>query len=174
VLCAHIDSKVTTPGAIDNAGGVATLLAIAESRRLDDRSIEFVAFNGEDHYAAPGELAWLASTDLGLIRDVVNLDGIGARDRQTAVSGLALAAGHEQRLHALVADHRSVTMGPPWFESDHAVFASRGIPSLALTSANAHELASVLHGPEDTVERLDVDTLAAAAEFVIDWLLAAT
>ena len=34
---------MTTPGAIDNAGGVATLLAIAESRQLDDRSIEFVA-----------------------------------------------------------------------------------------------------------------------------------
>jgi aminopeptidase YwaD len=174
VLCAHIDSKVTTPGAIDNAGGVATLLAIAETRRLDDRSVEFVAFNGEDHYAAPGEQAWLASTDLDSIRDVVNLDGIGARDRQTVVSGLALPASQEQRLHALVADHRSVTIGPPWFESDHAIFASRGIPSLALTSADAHELASVLHGPEDTLERLDVDALAATAEFVIDWLRSAT
>jgi aminopeptidase YwaD len=174
VLCAHIDSKVTTPGAIDNAGGVATLLAIAESRQLDDRSIEFVAFNGEDHYAAPGEQAWLASTDLDSISDVVNLDGIGACDRQTAVSGLALPASQEQRLHALVADHRSVTMGPAWFESDHAIFASRGIPSLALTSADAHELASLLHGPDDTIERLDVDTLAATAEFVIDWLRAAT
>jgi aminopeptidase YwaD len=174
VLCAHIDSKVTTPGAIDNAGGVATLLAIAESRQLDDRSIEFVAFNGEDHYAAPGEQAWLASTDLDSISDVVNLDGIGACDRQTAVSGLALPASQEQRLHALVADHRSVTMGPAWFESDHAIFASRGIPSLALTSADAHELASLLHSPEDTAERLDVDTLAATAEFVIDWLRAAT
>ena len=174
VLCAHIDSKVTTPGAIDNAGGVATLLAVAESHRLDDRSIEFVAFNGEDHYAAPGEQAWLASTDLGLISDVVNLDGIGACDRATAVSGLALADSQEQRLHALVAEHRSLAIGPPWFESDHAIFASRGIPSLALTSADAHELASLLHGPGDTLERLDVDTLAATAEFVIDWLRSAT
>ena len=172
-LCAHIDSKVTTPGAIDNAGGVATLLAIAESHRLDDRSVEFVAFNGEDHYAAPGEQAWLASADLGSISDVINLDGIGACDRQTAVSGLALTASQEQRLHALVADHRCLTIGPPWFESDHAVFASRGIPSLALTSADANELASLLHGPEDTIDRLDLDTLAATAEFVIDWLRAA-
>jgi len=174
VLCAHIDSKVTTPGAIDNAGGVATLLAIAQSHRLDDRAIEFVAFNGEDHYAAPGEQAWLASTDLGSISDVVNLDGIGACDRQTAVSGLALAAGQQQRLRALVAEHQALTNGPPWFESDHAIFASRGIPSLALTSADAHELAALLHGPEDTIERLDVDALAATAEFVIDWLQSAT
>ena len=67
-----------------------------------------------------------------------------------------------------------MTIGPPWFESDHAIFASRGIPSLALTSADAHELASLLHGPKDTAERLDVDTLAATAEFVIDWLRSAT
>jgi hypothetical protein len=32
----------------------------------------------------------------------------------------------------------------------------------------------LLHSPEDTAERLDVDTLAATAAFVIDWLRAAT
>ena len=30
VLCAHIDSKLNTPGALDNAAGVVTLLLLAE------------------------------------------------------------------------------------------------------------------------------------------------
>jgi hypothetical protein len=54
VVSAHVDSKVTTNGALDNGGGVAVLLGLAE-RGLDRfRAVELVFFNGEDHYAAPG------------------------------------------------------------------------------------------------------------------------
>ena len=63
VVSAHVDSTPDTPGAIDDAAGVAVLLAVADL--LCDRGVaptlEFVPFNGEDHTLAPGELAYLAA-----------------------------------------------------------------------------------------------------------------
>ena len=61
VFCAHIDAKKDTPGALDNATGIATLLAL--SKLLTEYSgslcIEIVAFNGEDYYAASGQMQYL-------------------------------------------------------------------------------------------------------------------
>ena len=54
IVCAHIDTKPDTPGALDNATGVATLLAAAELLAEDPPpglALEFVPFNGEDHFA---------------------------------------------------------------------------------------------------------------------------
>jgi hypothetical protein len=65
-VIAHIDTKPGTPGAVDNATGVVVQLLLAElldpARHPDlPIGVELLAVNGEDHYAAPGELAWLAS-----------------------------------------------------------------------------------------------------------------
>lgn len=50
VICAHFDTKINTPGASDNAAGVAVLLALAKrfSQRETRFGLEFVAFNGEE------------------------------------------------------------------------------------------------------------------------------
>jgi len=62
---AHVDSKAGTPGALDNASGVAVMLAAASLLREADLAmgVEFVPFNGEDHVLAPGEMAYLAAAD---------------------------------------------------------------------------------------------------------------
>lgn len=51
VLCAHFDTKINTPGASDNGGGVAVLLELAErlSKLESDIGLEMVAFNGEEY-----------------------------------------------------------------------------------------------------------------------------
>ena len=61
VLCAHIDTKKNTPGALDNATGVAVLMALAEQLRnyKGPNDIEIVAFNGEDYYSVPGQMLYL-------------------------------------------------------------------------------------------------------------------
>ena len=60
MLSAHLDAKATTPGAFDDAASVATILALAETELPAVGSLEFVMFNGEDHFDACGEVAWLA------------------------------------------------------------------------------------------------------------------
>lgn len=171
VVSAHLDTKVTTPGALDDAGGVATLLALAETG-LPDRPLELVWFDGEDHYAAPGEQAWLAATqDWDGIGQMLNLDGVGARGRGTTVAPLACPDHVVTRLHGMLAERRGWRVGEPWYESDHAVFAMRGVPSLALTSDDADTLsARILHTSADTLARVDPATLVDVASFVRAWL----
>ena len=61
VLTAHIDAKRGTPGALDNASGVAVLLAIGEKLRActGPRTIELAFLNGEDYYSVPGQMLYL-------------------------------------------------------------------------------------------------------------------
>lgn len=72
VFCAHIDAKKGTPGALDNAAGVAVLLALAETLRdySGRLGLEIVALNGEDYYAAPGQLQY-ASSNAGKLGEVL-------------------------------------------------------------------------------------------------------
>ena len=163
-VSAHIDSKVTTPGAIDNAASVATLLVLAETASSDLGPVEFVFFNGEDHFDACGQMAWLANTDLSEIVGAVNLDGAGVVGRRTGVTCLACPKPVED-LIARAGEEADWTSMPAWYESDHAIFAMRGIPAVAVTSENVHELlASVAHTPADTLDLVDVDTLAGIVD----------
>ena len=171
VLAAHVDSKATTPGAFDNAAGVATLLALAEMGLPPELPVELVFFNGEDHYQAPGEVAWLRTADLETVRHVVNLDGIGVMGRGPSVAMLACPPAFEARVRALVDAHPGWTIAEPWYESDHAMFAMRGIPSLAMTSAEVHELlADVIHTERDTARTVDPLVLTRVAVFLHEWL----
>ncbi|MDZ4121379.1 MAG: M28 family peptidase, partial [Candidatus Cloacimonadaceae bacterium] len=65
ILCAHLDTKIGTPGAIDNATGTAILIALMELLQdyQSDFLIEIVPFNGEDYYAASAEMLYLREKD---------------------------------------------------------------------------------------------------------------
>jgi aminopeptidase YwaD len=80
VLCAHFDTMINTPGASDNAAGVAVLLALAETLRAEELpyTLEFVAFNGEE-YLPIGDDEYLrrSGDTLDDILFALNIDGIG-------------------------------------------------------------------------------------------------
>lgn len=160
VLSAHLDSKATTPGAFDNAAGVATLLAVAATAGDDIGPCEVVLFNGEDHFDACGEVAWLGGSDLGGVTANVNVDGIGLAGQGTSLTALACPADIEDRLSAWVDRRAGWSWTDPWFESDHAIFAMRDIPAVAVTSQDVHQLLGGLaHTPADTLDVLDLDVL---------------
>jgi aminopeptidase YwaD len=170
VVAAHIDTKPDTPGALDNAAGVAVLLAAAEllaDRRLR-HTVEFVPFNGEDHVLSPGEIAYLsAHPDLSDVALMVNIDGAGLAGSAVACSSYGLGAD----LAATLADRLSVAGsavvdGPQWPASDHMIFAMRGVPAVALTSLDADTATDISHTPADTPAVVDSDALAEAADFV--------
>jgi aminopeptidase YwaD len=160
LVSAHIDSKVTTPGAFDNAGGVAVLLALATGPRPPGLPIEFVAFNGEDHADACGEVAWLANNDLDEIALAVNIDGVGLAGRGTSLAALACPERLERRIARFVAQRPGWVAAEPWYESDHAIFAMQDIPALAITTEDVHALlGAIAHGPRDTLDVVDLDVL---------------
>jgi aminopeptidase YwaD len=162
VLVAHIDSKPGTPGAIDNATGVVVLARVAELLvgASDDLGVELLIVNGEDHYSAPGEMAYLGTTDLSQVRLAINVDGAGYRGGPTAVS----TYGSADRLDLTPLLAHGVVPGPSWPQSDHMVFAMAGCPAIALTSADfATVMEQVAHSPTDTPDLADLDVLESAA-----------
>jgi hypothetical protein len=89
----------------------------------------------------------------------VNLDGAGVRGRRTGVTCLACPPAIRDRIGRL-GDEDGWTLMPPWLESDHAIFAMRNIPAVAITSEHGHDLlTSVAHTPADTLDLVDVDIL---------------
>jgi aminopeptidase YwaD len=167
VVSAHIDTKVTTRGALDNGGSVAALLALAELGLPGDEALELVFFNGEDHYAAPGEQAWLGARNLHAIGLAVNVDGAGLAGHGTSVTTLAAPPRLDEAVAAAVTRHVGCQIGAPWYESDHAIFALRGVPAVAMTTDAPPELAKRLaHAPGDTVDSVDPDVLAGVTTFL--------
>ena len=90
MIRAHIDAKEDTPGALDNAAGVIVLLLLAELLKDYDGElgIELVPFNGEDHYSAAGEIAYLKANE-GKLNEIllnINIDAAGYRQKKNAYS----------------------------------------------------------------------------------------
>ena len=180
-VIAHVDTKPGTPGAVDNAAGVVVLLLLAEL--LDAArhpnlpiGVELLAVNGEDHYAAPGELAWLEVNGEALdeILLVVNIDGAGYVRGKSAFSTYNVegdVAGHVDRVFGARDDF---LRGPEWFQSDHAIFAMRGRPAVAITTEYVQEmLATLFHSADDTPDQVDVDLVVGIAraieELIATW-----
>jgi aminopeptidase YwaD len=181
VVLAHIDSKPTTPGALDNASGVVTLLLLADLLRDAPAAVavELVALNGEDHYSAAGEMAFLRSTGdhLGALTLGINIDGVGSHLGATAYSlynmdaeGPHAALG--ARVRTLFAAHAGLVEGQAWMQSDHALFAMAGVPALAFTSQPLETLFTTLwHTADDTVEQVEPAHLAGLALALRDLLV---
>jgi Zn-dependent M28 family amino/carboxypeptidase len=123
-----------------------------------------VLFNGEDHVDSCGEMAWLAATDLDELLGVVNVDGVGLAGQGISLAALACTSALEAELSTWVRQHPGWVPAEPWIESDHAIFAMRGIPAVAITSEDVHALlGGIAHTPADTLEVLDLAVLEQLA-----------
>ena len=169
VVCAHIDTKPGTPGAVDNAAGVVALVELAERLGQHDSlpiGIELLAVNGEDHYAAPGELAWLGDNEgrLDEVELFVNIDGAGYRRGRTAFSFYNVDAQRAEQARRVFAGSDDMVEGPPWYQSDHAIFAMQGRPALAMTTEFVDEmLAELFHAATDTPDQVSPARIAGVA-----------
>ncbi|CAG0927131.1 hypothetical protein TFLX_00373 [Thermoflexales bacterium] len=168
VLFAHIDAKQGTPGALDNAVGITTLLLLAELLSDYDRDlgVEIVALNGEDYYAAPGEMQYL-QLNAGRFDNIVlgiNLDGLGYRAGRTAYSLYDCPPDLTDAIQGVFATRSEFVAGEPWVQGDHGLFLMNQRPALALTSERVYELLlNIVHTAHDQPEILDVNKLVETA-----------
>jgi aminopeptidase YwaD len=166
VLCAHFDSKINTPGASDNAAGVAVLLELAErlSKRESRFGLEFIAFNGEEYLPiGDDEYVRHAESYFPDIRCAIDLDGIGPILAATSLTALSMPEVIEVNMRQMLADFPGVVWVEPWYESNHSTFAMRGIPALALSAVGARNLA---HQPYDDAEGINPAKLEEVAQLV--------
>ncbi len=169
VVFAHIDSRIGTPGANDNASGVTALLLLAQL--LEDyrgsMRVELVAMNGEDYYSNPGELQYLAA-NAGRFQEIelgINLDDVGYLHGGVAYSLYGVDAQVSTRVRSLFSRHSGIAEGPEWYQGDHGLFLMNQRPALALTTDRLEEvMAEITHSPKDTIEMVDPAKPALVAE----------
>jgi aminopeptidase YwaD len=172
VLMAHFDTRINTPGALDNAGGVAALLALAEtlSGASLPADLEFVAFDGEE-YLPIGDDEYVRRAGEESFADIalaINMDGIGYVGGANTIAQFNLTPQQVNRVEAVVHRYPAVQWVEPWPQSNHSTFAFRGAPALACSSKGAFALA---HFPHDTVEQVSSEKLAEVVELVREIVL---
>jgi aminopeptidase YwaD len=170
VVCAHYDSRPSTPGANDNAAGVACVLAVVEKFIANKMPtpVRFVFFDGEElgligskTYASSG---WSNGCD-----KVINVDAVGGgrlavltRDRDNPLDSSlvesALQVAHKLQIRLKTAESRTGT-------SDHAPLMARGVRAVWLSDhPNIGRETDI-----DVVESIDLSELPATTELV--WAL---
>jgi Zn-dependent M28 family amino/carboxypeptidase len=170
VVGAHHDHVGTRagavyPGADDNASGVAALLLTAQAlaaREPLPRSVLFVTFSGEET-GFRGSRAFLGSPPVPLddMVAMVNLDMVG----RLRSSGLILEGwehfpwGFRRALRRV----RVQPEGTPVADSDGALFAAAGVPTVAFFTGYHADY----HRPTDTLDRLDLRGIETIAELVV-------
>jgi aminopeptidase YwaD len=177
VFFAHVDSRIGSPGAGDNASGVVTLLLLSEllADHASDLGVELVAMNGEDYYANPGERQWLAA-NAGRFDEInlgVNLDDVGYRRGRIAYSLYNLPAEMERVVQRTLSTAEELIEGPPWYQGDHSLLLMNGVSAMAFTSELLDELMrEITHTPKDRPETVDPGKLVQLAHRLRELLVA--
>lgn len=171
VLTAHIDAKLGTPGAIDNATGVAVLLLLAE--RLQDYpgpyALEIAAFNGEDYYAVPGQMDYIRQNQdrFPTIALNINIDGAGYKEGPSSFSFFDLPEPILAAAQRMLASFDDIAEGIPWPQGDHSIFLQQGCPAIAVSSKwliDHMDTQDITHTPKDNLDIVDPRKVARAAE----------
>lgn len=179
-LAAHFDSisqdkegKILpqAPGADDNASGVAVLLEVAHAlHKLDlPQSLGFVFFNVEEIGQFGSKQFAKEWKEQGKRLDgLINIDTIGTWPVSLKQGGKVNTVTNEasRPLLDLVERHSGLPMKPagtPW-EDDHASFWAEGFQAIELTEEGC---TPAMHSPQDTSEKLDLESIAATTEALI-------
>ena len=163
-----MDAKDDTPGALDNAAGVIVLLLLAELLKDYDgeMGIELVPFNGEDHYSAAGEIAYLKANE-GRLNEIllnINIDAAGYHGKKNVYSLYESSEELASLIRDTFAANKTLAKGEPWYQGDHMVFAMQGVPALAITSEGFMEIETKFaHTPADRPELVDCAQLVEVA-----------
>lgn len=171
IIAAHMDSKYNTPGALDNAAGVAVLLQTAQSLHSPVYDIDIVPFNSEEFYGANGELEYLKLLDLedSEIALMINIDSPCHKGSETAISFHNLSNPIAGLTDALVANSPRIIRGKEWYAGDHAPFVFGGFPCLVVTSSDFFDGAlKHTHTPRDTVDTVDFELVKPTAQYLAD------
>jgi aminopeptidase YwaD len=167
VLLAHLDTMHNTPGAIDNAAGVAVLLALAEGIATCDLSLglEWIVVNGEEN-GGLGDAEYLRRRrdSLAQVLAVINVDGVGGVLGVNSLTVMEASQALREQIAQVHQRYPGVVWVDPWYESDHSAFLSRGVPCIPLSSVGVANN----HLPSDTVEWISQAKLGEVVALITD------
>jgi hypothetical protein len=170
VLLLLFRSDNASPGALDNASGLAALLAIARAERGRD-DVAFLITDGEELGLAGAEAA---APHVPPVEAIINIDGLDDEGpfRIAESYGLRRTKRVAPRLAAALLDAAGelgvpVTRGavPPGLLVDHIPFARVGQPAVTLMRGTFRSLLRI-HRPSDSVARLSGEGVVLGARLV--------
>lgn len=168
LFLAHLDTQADSPGACDNASGVAVLLALAERLAPKDLAIglEWLVVNGEE-VGGVGDAVYLGQRGetLGEVLAAINIDGVGQYLGPTSITVMGGSLSFQEHVFALKESYPGVVRVGPWYESDHTAFLFRGVPCIPIGSTGA---VSNHHLPSDTSEWISPGRLEEVVSLVAE------
>lgn len=173
LICAHLDTKMNTPGASDNAGGTAVCLALLHL--LQDYQgpfrVQILPFNGEDYYAVPGEMLYLRDFEPARMELCVNMDSVGVKDSGTGYCHFNMEGAALEMFMARFGSRDAYAEIEQWYQGDHAIFAMQGVPTVAFSTQDLMSFfTQYAHTERDTVDKMDsgklLDLAIGIAEFI--------
>lgn len=171
VLCAHMDSKYGTRGALDNAAGVAVLLETAKRLTTEDCNIEIVPFNSEEYYGASGELCYLKRLEQRKETPalLINFDSPCYAGSKNAVSFYNFSDKDKEAAEHLLESYPDIVAGTEWYAGDHCAFVSGGTRCIAITASDLFGgAAKYTHTAKDTLDIVDCKLIKPTAQYVSD------
>lgn len=171
IIGAHMDSKYNTPGALDNATGVAVLMQIASMLNSSIYDIDLVPFNSEEYYGANGELEYLGllENDPNKVLLMINIDSVCHKGSKTAVSFYNFSNSTTKLVETLITRSPQIVKGNEWYAGDHVPFVFRNIPCMAITSSDFFDGAlEHTHTPNDTLDTIDIELIKPTAQYILD------
>lgn len=181
VLGAHLDTVPQSPGAEDNASGVAVLLelarVLAEDPAASGLPVRFVAFGGEESRggSGPGTYAFgsrrlVASLSAGQRRAVVamvSLDRVGVPSSRVPVCHATVARrGLADAIRTAARSAAVVTNGCTNRASDHVAFDAARIPAARIGNVPY----PAYHSRRDVPAVLDPRQLERVGTVLVSWL----
>lgn len=163
LFLAHLDTVAGSPGAVDNAAAVATLLELARTSSASDLCLGFPVGEEEGLRGSRVMAAGWTERPLNL---VVSLDLIGS-GRPTAIDLNRSWGSDEIRWLHDRSDidtpilHRIVGRAAPQWRSDHGPFAARGTLAFQIMTRGPEAVFTRYHQPTD--DRVDAAAMHATA-----------
>jgi aminopeptidase YwaD len=180
-ISAHIDAKKGSPGAIDNGTGVVILLLLAEllSDYSGEETLELLPFNGEDYYAASGQMIFLEQNQgrWGEIQLNINIDGAGYYRGISALSSFNLPPSLQDAIDHLIQNHTDISAGIPWVQGDHSIFLQQGIPAIVFSSQwflDNLDSQEITHTPKDHPGIVDCRRVIEIAQAIAELIVGVT
>jgi Zn-dependent M28 family amino/carboxypeptidase len=155
LLVAHRDSRIFSPGAIDNASGCALLLLSARQRGSPNHGI---LFTDAEEYGLQGAKHFVKSEQLDKSTEVMNFDSVGAGRLSVVTKSRSGKMPHTQSTRVRhIANRMNLTLAsistPRGSDSD--VFIERGFHACWLRGYPTPTATTV----EDTIEYVDPATI---------------
>lgn len=177
IVGAHYDTAKSSPGADDNASGVASLLSIAHSlQQLSSRSKHYILvfFDQEEDDSGPGSRTFLAYLiDQGLeIHSMHNIDMIGYDGNSNRTLEIE-APVSLQDAYVKAADKWEMNLTLVEFNSsDHIPFRRHGIDAVCVgEEVSSGDLNPHYHTDQDTIDYIDFEFLARGTLLIRDVLI---